>query len=57
MTKDEAVAVMIEEVEQIERDRIAMNFHIDANQKKKETVDLIIKTLRELKINDENKED
>ena len=44
MTKDEAIAHMISKVEEIERERLAAHFSIDANQQKKEAVDGIQKT-------------
>ena len=43
MTKEEAIAHMIKEVERVERERLAAHFSIDANQQKKAAVDAIIK--------------
>ena len=54
MTKDEAITFMIHKVEEIERERITANFSIDANKQKKETVEAIVKAIREVKFEDEN---
>ena len=56
MTKDEAVQYMIKKVEEIERERLAAHFSIDPAKQKKETVDGIIKALKEVQIDDENKQ-
>ena len=57
MTKDEAISHMISKVEEIERERLAAHFSIDANKQKKEAVDGIIKALKEVQIRDENQQD
>lgn len=57
MTKDEAIAHMISKVEEIERERLAAHFSIDANQQKKEAVDGIIKALKEVQIENEDQQD
>lgn len=54
MTKDEAITFMIHKIEEIERERITANFSVDANKQKKETVDAIVKAIREVKFEDEN---
>ena len=54
MNKAEAIAHMILKVEEIERERLAANFSIDANKQKKEAVDGILKALKEVKIDDED---
>ena len=55
MTKDEAVQYMVKKIEDIERDRIASPMSIEPNQKKKEVVDLIIKALKEVNLDHEDK--
>ena len=57
MTKDEAIAHMISKVEEIERERLAAHFSIDANQQKKEAVDGIIKALKEVQVENEDQQD
>ena len=57
MTKEEAVSHMIKEIEKIERERLAANFSIDANQQKKPTIDAILKSLKEIKIDNEDQQD
>ena len=56
MTKDEAVQYMIKKVEEIERERLAAPFSIDPARQKKEAVGGIIKALKEVQIDDENKQ-
>lgn len=56
MTKEEAIAYMIGKVEEIERDRLAANFSIDATRQKKETVNGILKALKEVQIDNENQQ-
>ena len=56
MTKDEAVQYMIKKVEEIERERLAAHLSIDPAKQKKEAVDGIIKALKEVQIDDENKQ-
>ena len=49
MTKQEAVQYMVEKIEEIERDRLAANLAVvDENKAKKETVEKIIKELKEI---------
>jgi endonuclease IV len=57
MTKEEAIAHMIKEVERVERERLAAHFSIDANQQKKAAVDAIIKSLKEIKVENEDQQD
>ena len=57
MTKEEAIRFMIEEVEKIERDRLAENFAIDATKQKKGPVEAIIKALKEVKLDNEDQQD
>ena len=57
MTKQDAIKHMISKVEEVERERLAAHFSIDANKQKKEAVDGILKALREVKIDDENQQD
>lgn len=57
MTKAEAITRMITEVERIEKDRLSSHFSIDATQQKKTTIDAIIKSLKEIKINNEDQQD
>ena len=57
MTKDEAIAHMISKVEEIERERLAAHFSIDATKQKKEAVDGIIKALKEVQIENEDQQD
>ena len=45
MNKSEAIAHMISKVEEIERERLAAHFSIDATKQKKEAVDGILKAL------------
>lgn len=54
MTKEEAIAYMIEEVEKIEYDRLAENFAIDATKQKKIPVDAILKVLKGVELDNEN---
>lgn len=54
MNKDEAIAYMIEKVEEIERERLASHLSIDATKQKKEAVEGIIKALKEVKLEDED---
>ena len=54
MTKDEAIAYMIQRVEEIERERMAAHFSIDPNKQKKEVVDSIMKELKGVQISNEN---
>lgn len=56
MTKDEAVAYMIEKVEEIERERLAAHFSIDPTKQKKEAVEGILKALKEVQIDNENQQ-
>lgn len=56
MTKQEAIKYMIAKVEEIERERLAAHFSIDATKHKKEAVDGILKALREVKIDNENQQ-
>ena len=56
MTKEEAVKHMISKVEQIERERIASHFSIDATKQKKEAVDGILKALKEVELNHEDQQ-
>ena len=48
MTKEKAISAMIAKVEQIERERLAENFAIDATKQKKGPVDAILKALEEV---------
>lgn len=48
MTKEEAVNVMIEKIEEIERKRLSHN--IDPKKQKQDVVDAILKALRAVKI-------
>lgn len=57
MTKEDAVAFMISKVEEIERDRLAAHFSIDPTKQKKETVESIIKVLKEVEVDNENQQD
>ena len=57
MTKENAIDYMIKKVEEIERERLAENFSIDANKFKSEVVVSIIKALEEVEIEDENQQD
>ena len=57
MGKAEAIAYMISEVEEIERERLAAHFSIDATKQKKEAVDRILKIIMEVQIDNENNED
>lgn len=54
MTKDSAIRFMIEEIEKIERDRLAENFAIDASKEKKGPVEAILKVLKEVKLDNED---
>ena len=56
MNKADAIAHMISKVEEIERERLAAHFSIDPAKQKKEAVDGIIKALKEVQIDDENKQ-
>lgn len=56
MNKSEAIAYMISKVEEIERERIAAHFSIDATKQKKEAVDGILKALTEVTIDDEDQQ-
>lgn len=56
MNKAEAIAHMISKVEEIEKERLAAHFSIDANKHKKEAVDSVLKALKEVTINDENQQ-
>ncbi len=56
MNKSDAIAHMISKVEEIERERLAAHFSIDATKQKKEAVDGIIKALKEVAIDDENQQ-
>lgn len=57
MTKEEATAYMIAKVEEIERDRLAAHFSIDATKQKKGAVEGILKALKEVQIDDEDNQD
>ena len=57
MTKEDAVAFMISKVEEIERDSLAAHFSIDPTKQKKETVESIIKVLKEVEVDNENQQD
>lgn len=57
MNKADAIAHMISKVEEIERERLAAHFSIDANKQKKEAVDSILKELKEVAVDDENQQD
>ena len=57
MNKSEAIAHMISKVEEIERERLAAHFSIDATKQKTEAVDGILKALKEVTIDDENQQD
>ncbi len=54
MTKEEAVAYMIKVVEKIERERLAANLTVEASQQKQPTINAILKSLKEIKIDNEN---
>mgnify|MGYP006967191942 CR=1 FL=1 len=54
MTKIEAIAYMIGKVEEIEKERLAAHFSIDATKQKKEAVDGIIKAIKEVEFDNEN---
>lgn len=53
-SKAEAVPYLIEEIERIEKERIAEHFSIDATKFKKEATDSILKVINNLEINNEN---
>jgi hypothetical protein len=57
MNKADAIAHMISKVEEIERERLAAHFSIDATKQKKEAVDSILKALKEVTVDDENQQD
>ena len=57
MTKEEAIAHMIAEVERIEKERLAANFSIDPNKQKNKVVDEIMNALKGVQIDDENQQD
>ena len=54
MTKIEAIAYMIEKVEEIEKERLAAHFSIDATKQKKEAVDGIIRAIKEVEFDNED---
>ena len=54
MIKEEAIKYMISKVENIERDRIAAHFSIDVNRQKKQAVDVILKAIKEVDLNNED---
>lgn len=54
MNKDEAVNLMIQKIEEIERERLASNLSIDPARQKKEAVNSILKALKEIEIDNEN---
>ena len=54
MTKEQAIAFMISEVEKVERARLAAHFSIDANREKKEAVKGILNSLEGVQIEDED---
>ena len=54
MTKQEAISYMIGKIEDIERERLASQLSLEANQKKKNSVDRILKALEEVQIDNEN---
>ncbi len=57
MTKEEAVIYMISKVEEVERERLASHFSIDATKQKKEAVDGILKALKEVQLDNEDQQD
>lgn len=56
MNKSEAISYMISKVEEIERERLAAYFSIDATKQKKEAVDSILKVLKEVTVDDEDQQ-
>lgn len=56
MNKSEAISYMISKVEEIERERLAAYFSIDATKQKKEAVDSILKALKEVTVDDEDQQ-
>ena len=54
MSREDAINYMISKVEEIERERMAAHFLIDANKQKKEAVEGILKALKEVKVDNEN---
>lgn len=57
MNREDAIEYMIKKVEEIEKDRLAAHFSIDANKQKKEAVDRILKALKEVQLDDEDQQD
>ncbi len=57
MTKEEAISYMIKKVEEVERERLAAHFSIDATRQKKEAVEGILKALRGVELDHENLQD
>ncbi len=57
MTKEEAISYMIKKVEEVERERLAAHFSIDATRQKKEAVEGILKALRGVELDHENQQD
>ena len=55
MTKKEAMDFLVERIVEIERERLAENFSIDATKQKKEPVEKILKALKEVELDNENK--
>lgn len=56
MNKEQAIEFMIKKVEEVERERLAAHFSIDASKQKKEAVDGIIKALKEVQIDHEDQQ-
>ena len=54
MNKEEAISYMITKVEEVERERMAAHFSIDATKQKKEAVDGILKALKGVQIDHED---
>ena len=54
MNKEAAIEYMIGKVEEIERERLAANFLVDATRDKKEAVDGILKALKGVTIDNED---
>ena len=57
MTKQDAISHMISEIENIEKERLRVNFSIDPTTQKKEVVDAILKALKGVEIDNEDQQD
>lgn len=54
MTKQEAVAYMVEKIEEIERERLAAHLSLDPTKQKKAAVDSILKVLKGVQFESED---